>query len=162
MRNILRADDMEKKLITMKLSDIIPYKNNPRNNRKAVSTVKESIRQVGYNNPIIIDENNVILAGHTRRLSLIESGETEVQVLQILGLSDTKKKKFRLLDNKVGEFASWDYVALTQELATLDFQGMDLDWGLDWGDEEGSEGSERKKKEKPEYVCPECGFHFKA
>lgn len=154
---------MEKKLITMKLSDIIPYKRNPRDNKKAVKAVKESIRQTGYNNPIIIDENNIILAGHTRRLSLIESGETEVQVLQILGLSETKKRKFRLLDNKAGEYSSWDYVALTQELADLDFEGLDLDWGLDWGEEDGnSGGSERKKKEKPEYICPECGFHFKA
>ena len=153
---------MEKRLVTMKLSELIPYKGNPRKNKKAVGAVKESIRQVGYNNPIIIDENNVILAGHTRRLSLLEKGDTEVQVLQVLGLNDRTKRKFRLLDNKVGEFASWDYVALTQELASLDFEGLDLDWGLDWGDEEGSGGSERKKKEKPEYVCPDCGFHFKA
>lgn len=154
---------MEKKLITMKLAEIIPYEKNPRKNKKAVRAVKESIRQVGYNNPIIVDENKVILAGHTRRLSLIEKGEKEVQVLQILGLSETKKKKFRLLDNKVGEFASWDYVALTQELAALDFEGLDLDWGLDWEEEnEETKGSEREKKEKPEYVCPECGFHFKA
>jgi len=154
---------MEKRLITIKLSDIVPYEKNPRKNKKAVKVVKESIQQVGYNNPIIVDENNVILCGHTRRLSLMEIGEDEVQVLQILGLNDRTKRKFRLLDNKVGEFSSWDYVALTQELAGLDFRGMELDWGLDWSMDEGEEGEkERKTKEKPEYVCPECGFHFKA
>ena len=154
-------NDMEKHLVTMKLSEIIPYKNNPRKNKSAVKTVAESIRQTGYNNPIIVDENKVILAGHTRRLSLIQQGEEEVQVLQVLGLSETAKKKFRLLDNKVGEFASWDYVALTEELATLDFGGLALDWGVEFNMDD-AEPKEKKKREKPEYVCPECGFHFKA
>ena len=144
----------------MKLSEVIPYKNNPRKNKSAVKTVAESIRQTGYNNPIIVDEKNVILAGHTRRLSLMQQGVEEAQVLQILGMSETAKKKFRLLDNKVGEYASWDYVALTEELAALDFGGLDLDWGLEWKEE--SPESEKPKKEKPEYICPECGFHFKA
>jgi len=153
--------DMEKRLVTMKLSELVPYKNNPRKNKSAVKSVSESIRQTGYNNPIIVDENKVILAGHTRRLSLMKRGEDEVQVLQVLGLSETAKKKFRLLDNKVGEYASWDYVALTNELAALDFEGLDLDWGLDWKGNMDS-GEEKKKKEKPEYVCPECGHHFRA
>ena len=156
---------MQKQLITMKLSEIVPYENNPRKIKKAVKTVKESIRQTGYNNPIVVDENKVILCGHTRQQSLIELGETEAQVLQVFGLSETEKRKYRLLDNKVGEYASWDYVALTEELSALDFQGLDLDWGLDWAEgDEGGEGSggEKKKKEKPEYVCPECGFHFQA
>ena len=153
---------MEKKLVTMKLSEIVPYENNPRKIKKAVKTVKESIRQTGYNNPIVVDENKVILCGHTRRQSLLELGETEAQVLQVFGLSETAKRKYRLLDNKVGEFAAWDYVALTEELATLDFQGLDLDWGLDWEEDDGNPGGEKKKKEKPEYVCPDCGFHFKA
>ena len=153
---------MEKKLITMKLSELVPYKNNPRKNKSAVKAVSESIKQTGYNNPIIVDENKVILAGHTRRLSLLQQGVDEVQVLQVLGLSETAKKKFRLLDNKVGEYASWDYVSLTEELASLDFGGLDLDWGLEWKEDDGLGGGEKKKKEKPEYICPECGFHFTA
>lgn len=153
---------MEKKLITMKLSELVPYKNNPRKNKSAVKAVSESIKQTGYNNPIIVDENKVILAGHTRRLSLLQQGVDEVQVLQVLGLSETAKKKFRLLDNKVGEYASWDYVSLTEELASLDFGGLDLDWGLEWKEDDDLGGGEKKKKEKPEYICPECGFHFTA
>lgn len=155
-------NDMEKKLITMKLSELVPYKNNPRKNKSAVKAVSESIKQTGYNNPIIVDENKVILAGHTRRLSLLQQGVDEVQVLQVLGLSETAKKKFRLLDNKVGEYASWDYVSLTEELASLDFGGLDLDWGLEWKEDDDLGGGEKKKKEKPEYICPECGFHFTA
>ncbi len=153
---------MEKKLITMQLSELVPYKNNPRKNKSAVKTVAESIRQTGYNNPIIVDENKVILAGHTRRESLIRQGVKEAQVLQVFGLSESAKRKFRLLDNKSGEFASWDFVSLTQELADLDFQGLALDWGIDFGMDDDTEPKEKKKKEKPEYICPECGFHFKA
>ena len=153
---------MEKKLITMQLSELVPYKNNPRKNKSAVKTVAESIRQTGYNNPIIVDENKVILAGHTRRESLIRQGAKEAQVLQVFGLSESAKRKFRLLDNKSGEFASWDFVSLTQELADLDFQGLALDWGIDFGMDDDTEPKEKKKKEKPEYICPECGFHFKA
>ena len=158
-------NDMEKKLVTMKLSEIVPYKNNPRKNKSAVKAVSDSIRAVGYNNPIIVDENKVILAGHTRRLSLIQRGDEEAQVLQVSGMSEAAKRKFRLLDNKVGEYASWDYVSLAEELAALDFSGMDFDWGIDWKsamfDEDESENG-KKKKEKPEYICPSCGFHFKA
>ena len=153
---------MEKKLITMQLSELVPYKNNPRKNKSAVKTVAESIRQTGYNNPIIVDENKVILAGHTRRESLIRQGVKEAQVLQVFGLSESAKRKFRLLDNKAGEFASWDFVSLTQELADLDFQGLALDWGIDFGMDDDTEPKEKKKKEKPEYICQECCFHFKA
>lgn len=153
---------MEKKLITLRLEDIIPYENNPRKNKKAIKTVKESIRQTGYNNPIVVDEKNIILCGHTRRLALMELGWKEADVLQVLGLSDWTKKKYRLLDNKVGEYATWDFVALTEELAKVDFGDLALDWGLDDGYGDGEPSKEKKKKKKTEYICPECGFHFEA
>ena len=147
--------------MTLKLSEIIPYEGNPRKNKKAVEAVSESIKLTGYNNPIIVDENRVILAGHTRRLSLIANGKTEAEVLQISGLSEDNKRKFRLLDNKAGEYSAWDFVALSEELSTLDFGDLDLDWGIevDWheDDDDESQGSRGK-----EYDCPECGFHFTA
>lgn len=145
--------------MTLKLSEIIPYEGNPRKNKKAVAAVSESIHLTGYNNPIIVDENRVILAGHTRRLSLIANGETEAEVLQVSGLSEENKRKFRLLDNKAGEYSAWDFVALSEELSTLDFGDLDLDWGIevDWPEDDDSKGSSGK-----EYDCPECGFHFTA
>lgn len=152
---------MEKKLFTAQLSELIPYENNPRKNKKAVRAVSGSIRQTGYNNPIIVDENMVILAGHTRLQSLLENGETEAQVLQITGLSEEKKRKYRLLDNKVGEYSTWDFVALSEELSVVDFGDLELDWGLDF-DGEDEERPEKAKKGKAEYECPECGFHFSA
>lgn len=58
-------------LVTMKVGDLIPYANNPRNNDAAVASVAESIKQCGYIAPIIVDENNIILAGHTRTKAII-------------------------------------------------------------------------------------------
>lgn len=159
---------MEKKLITVKVKDIIPYENNPRKNDKAVGAVAESIEQVGYDNPIIVDENMVILAGHTRQKALIKNGISEVKVMQVIGLDDEKKKKFRLLDNKVGEYASWDYVTLIEELDGLDWQGLDLSWGVEGKDDTEAEpnnkeyGEDEYGNEEFEYECPECGFRFNA
>ena len=74
-------------LVTMKLSDIVPYENNPRINNQAVEAVKESIRQCGYVAPIIVDEYNVILAGHTRLKALLSMGGGHKQKsLSVVGL----------------------------------------------------------------------------
>lgn len=153
---------MKKELIKVNIRDIIPYENNPRKNEKAVDAVAESIEQVGYNNPIIVDEDMIILAGHTRRLSLIKNGVKEVEVLQVTGLTDEQKKKYRLLDNKTGEYASWDYVALMEELQGLEWGNLELDWGLDSGEEqeEAEEPEEEEAEEEFEYECPECGYKF--
>lgn len=159
---------MEKKLVKMKLSEIIPYANNPRKNDKAVGVVAESIEQTGYNNPIIVDENRVILAGHTRLSSLKKLGKKEAEVLQVFGMTDEQKRKYRLLDNKTSEYASWDYVALMEEMDGLEWNGLELDWGLDVKDESDAEfsgeeyGEEEFGNEEFEYECPECGFRFNA
>ena len=159
---------MEKKLIKINVADLIPYENNPRKNTKSVGAVAESIRQTGYNNPIIIDENNVILAGHTRLQSLQKLKMEEVEVLQITGLDEETKRKYRLLDNKTGEYASWDYVALMEEMEGLDWQGLELDWGLESKDDFEAEfdnteyGEEDFGNDEFEYECPECGFRFNA
>lgn len=148
------------------VSELIPYENNPRKNDKAVGAVSESIRQTGYNNPIVVDENMVILCGHTRAKSLKKLGIRQVQVLQVTGMSEENKRKYRLLDNKTGEYASWDYVALTEEMAGLDWEGLELNWGInvpiddqDYGEKE---PKEKEEKDEFEYECPECGFRFNA
>ena len=159
---------MEKKLIKVNLDQVIPYENNPRKNTKAVGVVADSIAQTGYNNPIIVDENMVILAGHTRLQSLKKLGIKVEEVLQVTGLSEEQKRKYRLLDNKTSEYASWDYVALMEEMDGLDWNGLELDWGLNGKDDAGAEftnteyGEEEFGDEEFEYECPECGFRFNA
>lgn len=119
---------MKKEYIKLPLEALRPYENNPRDNTPAVEPTKASIEQVGYINPIIVDEDNVILAGHTRLLSLTKIGgvEQEVDVLKVSGLTEEQKKKYRLLDNKTAEYALWDFDMLHDELEGLDFDGYDF------------------------------------
>lgn len=117
-------------LKTKKLVEIHPYPGNPRKNDGAVDAVAESIRQCGYVAPIIVDEEGVILAGHTRYKALQKVGYTEAQVIVKEGLTEEQKKKYRLLDNKTNELASWDFELLAQELEGLDFGSLHLDWGI--------------------------------
>lgn len=118
-------------LKTIRLEDIKPYPNNPRKNDQAVKSVAESILQCGYVAPIIVDEDMVILAGHTRYKALRTLGRTEAEVVIKAGLSEEQKKKYRLLDNKTNELADWDFDLLTDELDGLDFGKLELDWGVD-------------------------------
>ena len=133
-------------IVTRNLKDIHPYERNPRKNDNAVDAVAESIQQCGYIAPIIVDEDGVILAGHTRYKALKKLGRDEAQVLVKEGLSDEQKRKYRLLDNKTSELADWDYDLLVEELGGLDFGNLDLSWGLnnDWFDREEKDGTARE------------------
>ena len=141
---------MTKQLIRVHLSDVVPYENNPRKNDDAVEAVKESIRQCEYISPIIVDENMVILAGHTRAKALEEMSVGEVEVIKVTGLTDEQKKKFRLLDNKTGEIAGWDFNALALETADLDFDGFDFGFDEDIFDEEYGTDFELPDGDKPD------------
>lgn len=118
--------EMTKKMniVMMKISDIKEYDNNPRKNDKAVDAVASSIRSFGFKVPIIIDSNNVIIAGHTRLKASRKLGYTEVPCLIADDLTDEQVKAFRLADNKVAELAEWDLDKLTEE---LNFIEMDME-----------------------------------
>ena len=126
---VISNNKIKKELKTLAIGELIPYEKNPRYNDKAAAEVAESIRQCGYCAPIIVDEKRVILAGHTRYKALQRLGWDKVEVLIISGMTETQKKKYRLLDNKVGEAAEWDIDLLTEELDGLDFD--DFDFGFD-------------------------------
>lgn len=119
------------KILTLPLGEIKPYEKNPRINDAAVQAVAESFSQCGYNSPIIVDEAHVILAGHTRLKAMYSLGWTEAKVVQIDGLTEEQKRKYRLLDNKTAEIADWDMELLADELEGLDFGDLVLDWGFD-------------------------------
>lgn len=158
------------KLETLKLEDIVPYKNNPRKNDDAVNAVAESIRQCTYVAPIIVDEDHVILAGHTRYKALKALDYKEVPCLICDGLTEEQKKKYRYLDNKTGEKATWDLMKLEVELEGVDLEGFDFfgmaeDLTADTGAEQTAEGStefdtEDFGDEEFKYKCPKCGFRF--
>ena len=151
-------------LITLNLEDIVPYENNPRNNEFAVEAVAESIRQVGYVTPIIIDEDNVVLAGHTRLMALEQLGHEEAECIRIVGLKEEQKRKFRILDNKTAELADWDIDLLKDELSVLDLG--DFSWFDDIINPNlSASGNGSKKETGPAgenlddgvIRCPKCG-----
>lgn len=124
-------ETVSKTLIRVRVTDLIPYEKNPRKiPQEAVDDVRESYRQCGVIDPIEIDENNVILSGHTRRLAAIEENITEVDALRVTGLTENQKRKYRLLANKTGEKSGWDYDLLATEIEDLDFEEYDFDWDL--------------------------------
>ena len=147
----------------VQIAEIVPYENNPRRNDDAVEAVAESIRQCGYRARIIVDENMVVLAGHTRLKAMQRLGWTECEVQVEDDLSEEQKRKYRLLDNKMSELAGWDFDRLTQELDGLDFEGMDIDWRLpdvsplDLAEEDGD--GDRTDGVQVMH-CPKCGFVF--
>lgn len=128
-------------IINIKLSDLKPYERNPRNNKEAVDYVANSIREFGFKNPIIVDKNNVIVAGHTRYLACKKLGIKEVPCVIADDLTDEQIKAFRLADNKVAEIATWDLDLLDEELN--DLLNFDMsDFGFDVGLEELEEAQE--------------------
>lgn len=119
-------------IINIKLTDIKPYENNPRNNKKAVEAVKNSIERFGWRQPIVVDKNNVIICGHTRYEAAMELGYAEAPCEVAIDMTDEDVKAYRLADNKVAELATWDDEKLIQELKDLSIDmskfGFDLDF----------------------------------
>lgn len=107
--------------------DLIPYENNPRVNDYAVKKVLESIKEFGFRNPIMVDENMVIIAGHTRREASILAGLKEVPYIIATDLTPEQVKAYRIADNKLGELSVWDEPKLKEELFSLQDVDFDLE-----------------------------------
>lgn len=118
------------KLVTLKLKDIIPYEKNPRMNENAVDEVAKSIEQYGYRQRIIVDKNNVIIAGHTRKRALEKLGWKEAEVWVADDLSDEQVRAYRIADNKTSDFSIWDNKLLLEELEYL--KPFELYTGFDY------------------------------
>lgn len=101
-------------------NSIKPYKNNPRDNRKAIEAVKVSIAEFGFNQPIVVDKNKVIVVGHTRREAAIELGLQKVPVIVADHLTPEKARRYRLADNRTNENAYWIEDKLAEELLKVD------------------------------------------
>lgn len=111
-------------IIQIKTSQLIPYENNPRQNKDAVPAVMKSIQEFGFKVPIVIDKNNVIVAGHTRVMAAQKLGMDSVPCIIADDLTDEQIRAFRLADNKTAELAEWDLDLLGKELAGI--TGIDM------------------------------------
>jgi DNA modification methylase len=116
------------KIEQRRIEDITPYDQNPRRNDAAVEAVAQSIRAFGFRQPIVVDEQGVIIVGHTRYKAAQKLGLQKVPVHVARGLTPAQVKAYRLADNKTADLAEWDDTLLTQELAEL--QKLDFDLNL--------------------------------
>lgn len=150
-------------MVTFKEVDVksvVPYDNNPRENAGAVEYVKNSIADFGFRKPVVVDENMVLLAGHTRIMALKELGVKRVVCAVVEGLSEDQKTAYRIKDNRAGELSLFDFDKVAQEILT--FQGIDM----------GRYGFEPPRVEPPDespevaadmdggeaaVICPRCG-----
>lgn len=111
-------------IIMKKVDEIKPYEKNPRHNDEAVKYVANSIKEFGFKNPIIIDKNNVIIAGHTRLKASIYLNLESVPCIIADDLTEEQVKALRIADNKVSEMATWDEGLLELELEQI--TGIDM------------------------------------
>lgn len=148
---------MEMKLIL--LQNLVPYEKNPRKNDAAVDKVAASIKQFGFRVPLVVDADNVIVAGHTRYKAAVKLGLESIPCVVATDLTPEQIKAYRLADNKVAEFSDWDFELLEQELAeiTLDMEQFNfvMPDELDVSDEDFL--LEERKAETKAKACPHCG-----
>ena len=132
--------------------DLIPYANNPRRNDTAVDKVANSIKEFGFRVPIVVDADNVIVAGHTRLKAAKKLGLKTVPCVVADDLTEDQIKAYRLADNKVSELAEWDF-----ELLDLELDDIELDMSQ-FGFEIEDEPIEVKEDEyeEPEQIEPRC------
>ena len=126
-------------IVELKTADLKPYEKNPRYNDNAVDAVAESIKEFGFKVPIVIDKNNVIVAGHTRLKAANKLGLETVPCVIADDLTEEQIKAFRLADNKTAEFAIWDLEMLNDELLSIndiDMQLFGFDVDIDLGDDD--------------------------
>lgn len=126
------------------IDSLIPYARNPRLNEKAIDAVAASLKEFGFQQPIVVDAANVVIVGHTRLKAAKKLGLTTVPVVVAANLSEDQVKAYRILDNRVGEIAEWDKELLSVELSAidLDMSGFHVDF-----DDLFSSGLSKKERE---------------
>lgn len=150
-------------IINKKIDELIPYEKNPRLNDDAVEYVANSIKEFGFKVPIIIDKNNVIVAGHTRLKASKMLGLEEVPCIIADDLNEEQIKAFRLVDNKVSEYSQWNFELLEEEMKELDIDMGEFGFESlnDLTDDDFIQDTEiTKEKENKTIICPNCGMEF--
>jgi ParB family chromosome partitioning protein len=156
----------------VQLTEITPYSRNAREHSPAqIAQISASIREFGFTNPLLLDEGNVLIAGHGRLAAAKALGMAQLPALVLEGLSEAQKAALRLADNKLALNASWDDDLLRTELADLRDVGFDLaltgfgedELGAMLNDPEfGPVGIDEQGRldERAPVTCPECGHVF--
>lgn len=164
------------KIKNVAIDTVIPYARNPRNNQGAIAKVAGSIKEFGWQQPIVVDSEMVVIAGHTRLAAAQSLGMDKVPIVIAENLTPAQVKAYRLADNRVSQEAEWDHDLLTLELQDLVGEEYDLDL-TGFSDDElaalirdeinfdpGTEDEQGKLDEiDPKLViCPHCKEEFDA
>ena len=159
------------KIRNLPIGDVHPYKRNPRLNDCAVEKVAASIREFGWRQPIVVDAEMVVIAGHTRLKAAALLGHDKVPVHVADGLTPDQVRAYRLADNRVGEGVEWDRDLLALELGDLSEAGYALELtGFDEDEigralagevEAGPDDFPEFDESIPtEHTCPKCGYKW--
>lgn len=116
------------KITQRKVEELIPYARNSRTHSDAqIAQIAASIKEFGWTNPILVDGENGIIAGHGRLMAARKLGHTEVPVIELKDMTETQKKAYIIADNQLAMNSGWDTSMLSLELADLQADGFDLD-----------------------------------
>ena len=160
-------------IVTRKVDDLIPYARNSRTHSDAqVAQIAASVREFGWTNPVLVDGENGIIAGHGRVLAARKLGMEEVPCIELAGLSDTQRRAYIIADNKLALNGGWDDELLALELgelhaadfdmALLGFDASELSIKMGMGADfaPGTEEDQSRLDEKSPITCPACGHEF--
>lgn len=151
------------KIEVREISSLKPYENNPRINDPAVEAVANSIKEFGFRQPVVVDAEGTIIAGHTRVKAAARLGMTTVPVHVADELTPAQARLYRLADNKTNELAEWDTTKLLAEIQGLDgleslgFTADELA-ALDIPNDNTAIDEDAMKDTENE--CPKCGFKW--
>ena len=155
------------------IESLVPYVNNSRTHSdQQVAQVAASIREFGFTNPVLVDADNGIIAGHGRVLAARKLGMAEVPCIRLAHLTETQKKAYIIADNKLALNGGWDDELLALELgelhaadfdmALLGFEASELSIKMGMGADftPGTEEDQSRLDEKSPIICPACGHEF--
>lgn len=174
----MRSCSVTMKIEQIKLKDLKLYANNNKKHPESqIEVLKRSIDEFGFRNPVLIDKDTEIVAGHGRCIAAKELGLEEVPCIRIEDLSKEQIKALRIMDNKSQEYAEWDFDSLKEEFTDLDVAGYDLDLtGFSFDeivditadkkakvDKSISQMPKEDRESSPSklvHTCPSCGHEF--
>ena len=163
-----KGEKFKMKIEKINIEKIKPYENNAKlHPPEQIEQIKKSIIEFGNNDPIAIDENNVIIEGHGRYQALKELQFKEVEVIRLLHLNEEQKKAYILAHNKLTMNTGFDFDILNLELdSIIDINMQDFGFDIEF-EKENQRISENKEldidefsDEKFDLECPRCGFRW--
>ncbi|RKM32986.1 DNA methylase [Moraxella catarrhalis] len=164
---------MPLQIVYKSVDQLIPYVSNSRTHSDdQITQIASSIKEFGFTNPVLIDENDGVIAGHGRIMAAKKLGLDEVPTITLAGLSDTQRKAYVIADNKLALNADWDFTLLKTEIEAiqaldfnLDLLGFDHQELMDVLQLEPIENATKEDFDEVEPFelgckCPRCGYEF--